>query len=177
MVYYWIDEKNEKWATELEILSNFLNMKQDADIIHKSSIYYPRLKETKKRGRHAFIELYKKLCIDDKKTRYMDLDNFELMICRHKNFKVHIQPTKRYGDEIETMWILETETTEHSAKYMSNYEYIMTPEMPYQDKEQDKVFAISTLIENLKPNKRELIKLLGLLVEELGAEQEQGDNL
>lgn len=177
MVYYWIDKKNNKWATELQILNNFSSKIQDEEIIHKKNIYYPRLKDTKKRGRHAFIELYKMLCIGEDKTIFMSIDNFELMICKHRDYKVHIQPTKRYGDNIEIMWILETEITENSSKYVSQFEYIMTPEMPYQDKEQDKVFAISTLIENLKPSKKEIIKLLEVLVKELGEEQEQDDNL
>ena len=168
MVYYWLEEKNEKWETDMEVFRNYELMRQEGKIIHRKNIYYPRLNETKKRGRHAFIELYKKLCVCEKnKTRYMDIDNFELLICKQQDYKVHIQTTKKYGDNIETMWILETDVSDNVANYMKQYEYIQTPEMPYEEKEQDKVFAISSLIDNLKPNKKEIIKLLGQLVEEL----------
>jgi len=168
MVYYWLEEKNEKWETDMEIFRNYELMRQEGKIIHRKNIYYPRLNETKKRGRHAFIELYKKLCLCEKdKTRYMDIDKFELIICKQKDYKVHIQTTKKYGDNIETMWILETDISDNVTNYMNQYEYIQTPDMPYEEKEQDKVYAISSLIDNLKPNKKEIIKLLGFLVEEL----------
>jgi len=168
MVYYWLEEKNEKWEIDMEIFRNYELMRQEGDIIHRKNIYYPRLNETKKRGRHAFIELYKKLCLCEKdKTRYMDIDKFELIICKQKDYKVHIQTTKKYGDNIETMWILETDISDNVTNYMNQYEYIQTPDMPYEEKEQDKVYAISSLIDNLKPNKKEIIKLLGQLVEEL----------
>jgi hypothetical protein len=168
MVYYWLEEKNEKWEIDMEIFRNYELMRQEGDIIHRKNIYYPRLNETKKRGRHAFIELYKKLCLCEKdKTRYMDIDKFELIICKQKDYKVHIQTTKKYGDNIETMWILETDISDNVTNYMNQYEYIQTPDMPYEEKEQDKVYAISSLIDNLKPNKKEIIKLLGFLVEEL----------
>tara|TARA_R110001606_G_scaffold95854_2_gene212318 strand:- start:3742 stop:4263 length:522 start_codon:yes stop_codon:yes gene_type:complete len=169
MVYFWIDSKNEKWDNEMEILNTYSIMKENKEVVTRQSIYYPRLKDTKKRGRYAFIELYKKLCVNEKdKTRYMDIDMFELMICRHhKDYKIHIQPTNRYGEDVETMWILETEQTEHNANYTSRFDFVMTPELPYQHKEQDKVLAIKTLIENLNPNNNELIKLVKFLVEEL----------
>lgn len=168
MVYYWQEEKNEKWEAEMEIFRNYELMRESEEIVQRNNIYYPRLKETKKRGRHAFIELYKKLCISaTDKTRYMDMDKFELIVCKHKKYKVHIQPTKRYGDEIESMWILETDISDNIAKYLKDYEYIQTPEMPYEENEQDKVYAITSLVDNLKPSNKELIRLIKVLVEEL----------
>lgn len=39
--------------------------------------------------------------------------------------------------------------------------------MPYEENEQDKVYAITSLVDNLKPSNKELIKLIKVLVEEL----------
>ena len=168
MVYYWQEEKNEKWEIEMEVFRNYELMRESGEIIQRNNIYYPRLKETKKRGRHAFIELYKMLCLCmTDKTQNMDIDSFELLVCKHKKFKIHIEPTKRYGGNIETMWILETEISDNMTKYLKDYEYIQTPEMPYEEDGQDKVYAITSLVDNLKPNTNEIIKLIKFLVEEL----------
>ena len=105
--FYSVLEKSEKWDSEMKIFKEYSDLIENKKVISKASCYYPRLKETKKRGRVAFIELYKKLCCDGK-TKKMDLEDFELFVCKHKEWRVYIQPSYKFED-METELILETD--------------------------------------------------------------------
>jgi hypothetical protein len=119
------------------------------------------LKETKKRGRVAFQELFKKLCCDGK-TKLMSIEDFEFFICKHKSWIIHIQPTDKHG-KMCAEWILETELNEGVSEYTSQYEYLCTPNMPsisYEEEKIDNVSAIRNLANNLTIKKNEYLEIV-----------------
>ena len=90
----------------MEILSYYQNLIKEKQVISKSSCYYPRLANTNKRGRIAFNELYRSVCCDEKKK--LSIEDFEIFICKNKNWSVLSQPTDK-GGEMSTEYILECE--------------------------------------------------------------------
>ncbi len=162
--YFTVLEQNEKWETEMSCLNKLYNLIQDKEIISKSGCYYPRLKDTKKRGRVAFIELYREICIDGKEFK-MCIEDFEFFACRHKDWKIHIQPTDKEG-HMNTEFVLET----IKLNYINNFEYLQTPELPpvtIEEKETDNISAIKNLTENLEMKGKEIIKVIQYFLEEL----------
>jgi len=165
--FYTCLEQNAKWETELDILKQYSNLVEKDQVIAKSACYYPRLSETKKRGRIAFIELYKKLCVDGK-TQLMNINDFELFICKHREWDIHIQPTDKWGMSQE--WIMQTETNDLVKNYLCQYEYLCTPTMPsitIEEEKIDNVSAIKNLANNLTIKKNELMQLIKYFLEEL----------
>ena len=160
--FYQSDKINERWNTEMDFLKQYSNMVEEGEVIAKKSCYYPRLKETNKRGRVAFIELYKQICCEGKE-RMMKIENFELFICKHKEWKVHIQPTDKHG-KMCADWILETDGNDMVFEYLKDFEYLMTSVMPSINTELyqhvDNVSAIKNLASNLEITGEEAIQII-----------------
>ncbi len=165
MKFFSIKEKNDLWDSQLNILLNVSSLIEDDEIISKPSCYYPRMRFTKKRGRVAFIELYKNICINNK-VSLMSLDDFELFICKNKNWKVHKIPCEK-NNVLETELIFET--NEHND-FLNKFDLIEYNELPSinQDKEQlNNVSAIKNLCNNLDISKNEYIKIIKYFLEGL----------
>lgn len=159
--YYSAIEVCERWNTEMDLIKQFSNMVEDGEIIQKSSCYYPRLVDTTKRGRVAFIELFKEICCEGKE-RMMKIEDFELFVCKHKEWAVYIQPTDKHG-KMEAEWIFETEATDTVFEYLKEFEYICTPELPSintQKEKVDNVSAIKNLASNLQITGQEAIQII-----------------
>jgi len=159
--FYSCLEKNAKWETEMDLIKQYSNMVEEGDIISKGSCYYPRFTNTKKRGRVAFIEIYKQICCEGK-TKQMSIEDFELFVCKHKQWDVHITPTDKHG-KLCAEWILQTESNENVLKYVCEYEYLMTPELPSISTKEDKIdniSAIKNLASNLDITGEEAIQLI-----------------
>ena len=159
--YYSSLEKNERWETEMDLIKQYSNLVEEGEILSKQACYYPRLKETKKRGRVAFIELYKKICCEGKENM-MSIRDFELFVCKHKDWRVHIQPTEREG-KMGAEWIIETPTNEIVMNYLKDYEYLMSPVMPTinnDEKKIDNVSAIKNLAKNLNITAKEGLQII-----------------
>lgn len=175
--FYSILEKSEKWDTEMQIIKEYSDLVDNEKVIAKAACYYPRLKETKKRGRIAFIELYKNLCCDGK-IKNMAIEDFELFVCKHREWGVYIQPTDKYGG-LNTEYILQTEINDNVTKYLYHFEFLMTPNMPSITIEEDKidnVTAIKNLANNLEITGQDSIKIIKYFVEGLQQLWSLGDN-
>lgn len=155
--FYSTIEKSEIWNTEMDILKQVSNLIEEGEIISKSSCYYPRFKESKKRGRVAFIELFKKLAYNN-----MNISHFELFVCKKKDWKIHIQPTDKYGSMCAD-WILETEYNSDTAEYLNRFELLKTPTMPSittKEEKIDNVSAIKNLASNLEITGEDAIQII-----------------
>lgn len=164
--YYSSLEKNELWDLEMEILSYYQNLIKEKQVISKSSCYYPRLANTNKRGRIAFIELYRSVCCDDKKK--LSIEDFELFICKNKNWSVLSQPTDK-GGEMSTEYILECEIGSFED-YLNKFEYLMTPTIPsitINEEKSDNLSAIKNLANNLEITKKDYMELIKYFLGEL----------
>ncbi len=159
-------DKNEQWDLEMRTLYITQNLIDTGEIISKSSCYYPRLKETNKRGRVAFIELYKR--IKETYNQKLNMKDFELFICKNKDWKIHEQPTDRHG-YLNIEYILETEIGSFED-YLIKFEYLSTSNMPsitINENELDNVNAIKNVCNNLEMKKIEYIELIKYFVDQL----------
>lgn len=179
--YFSMIEKSERWDNEMDILKQVANMIEEKEIISKSSCYYPRLTDTKKRGRVAFIELYKKLCLAENDC-LMSINNFELFVCKHKDWVIHIQPTDRWGPMCAE-WILELDlpnpNSDDLLKYLYEFEFLKTPDMPSittKEEKIDNLQAIKNLASNLEITGEEAIQILKYFLAGLEQLSQQGDS-
>ena len=176
--FYSSLDYSDRWNTEMDLIKQYSNLVEEGGVIAKPSCYYPRLTNTNKRGRVAFVELYKKICCDGK-TKLMSIDNFELFICKHKEWDVKIQPTDKHG-KMQAEWILHTECNEYISQYLNNFEYLCTPNLPSISTEEheqlDNVSAIMNLANNLNIRQNELIHIIKYFLERLEQLSLQGDS-
>jgi len=170
-------EKCERWDNEMDILKQVSNMIEENGIISKPSCYYPRLTETKKRGRIAFIELYKNLC-----EGQMSIEHFELFVCKHKDWQIHIQPTDKWGS-MRAEWVLQLDlpnvNSEPLLNYLYEFEFLKTPTMPtinHKEEKIDNLSAIKNLACNLEITGQETIQILKYFLAGLEQLSSQGDS-
>lgn len=159
-------DKNEQWDLEMRTLYITQNLIDTGEIISKSSCYYPRLKDTNKRGRVAFIELYKR--IKETYNQKLNMKDFELFICKNKDWKIHEQPTDRHGS-LNIEYILETEIG-YFEDYLTKFEYLSVSIMPsitINKTELDNVTAVKNLCNNFDFNQSEYIELIKYFVDQL----------
>ncbi len=167
-LYYVSLEKNERWDQEMDLIKQYSNLIEEGEVLSKSSCYYPRLSQTAKRGRVAFIELYKNICCQDKE-RMMSIEDFELFVCKQKAWEVHIQPTDKHGSMCAE-WVLETQSDTIVNDYVNQYEYLCTPEMPSintDEEKTDNVSAIKNLASNLNITSSDGIQIIKYFLAEL----------
>ncbi len=175
--YYSSLEKNEKWDTEMDLFKQYSNLVEEGEVISKQSCYYPRLKETTKRGRVAFIQLYKQICCEGK-DKMMSIEDFELFVCKHKDWEIYIQPTDKHG-KMSAEWILETTNNKLVSNYLEKYEYLCTPELPSintTEEKIDNVSAIKNLANNLEITGEEAIQIIKYFLVGLEQLSPLGDN-
>ena len=163
--FFSILENSDRWKNEMDILKQVSNMIEEKEIISKPSCYYPRLTDTKKRGRVAFIELYKKLCLEENDC-LMSINNFELFVCKHKDWQIHIQPTDKWGTMCAE-WILELDlpnpNSDDLLKYLYEFDFLKTPVMPsinHKEEKIDNLQAIKNLASNLEITGEEAIQII-----------------
>lgn len=160
--FYSSLEYCERWNTELDLIKKYSDLVEEGKVIVKAACYYPRLTETTKRGRVAFIELYKKICCRDKK-KLMNISDFEIFVCRHKCWDVVIQPTDKNGN-MSSEYLLHTELNDYVSEYLKNFEYLCTPNIPAittEEHEQiDNLSAIINLANNLIIKESEIIHII-----------------
>ena len=175
MKFFSIKEKNEIWDTQLNILLNICLLIEDGEIISKNSCYYPRMRFTKKRGRVAFIEIYKNICIHNK-ISLMPIEDFEFFICKNKEWTVNKIPIDKDGI-LENQLILEIDDDNEFINTFDTIEYDELPSINQDENKLNNVMAIKNLCNNLDMSKEEHIKIIKYFLEGLEQFEKQAYSL